>query len=60
MDEDTTDAAWAQQEQEQREALERGNRALAELRVMNREFAQLFNLPIRGPIGESHGNHSEG
>lgn len=45
MDEDTTDAAWAQREQEEREAIERGNQLLAELRAMNREFAEFFNLP---------------
>lgn len=60
MDEDTTDAAWAQREQEEREAIERGNQLLAELRVMNREFAEFFNMPIRGRIGDKRGHHSEG
>lgn len=49
MDDDTTDAQWAQQEQEERErrqmeAIARGQRLLAEFRETNRHFDEFINL----------------
>lgn len=52
MDEDAEMAAWAQQEQEQREqqeeSLRRGWMALAELRAMNKDFDLTFHQTLTG------------